>query len=232
MAVVDGLIREHKRIISGYGGHKDVDIERWNEAQEPAHVALSLTGEPLFYPKISQLLEEFHRRKISTFLVTNGTMARALRSMTTLPTQLYVSVQAPNREVYDKVTRPKALASGWDSFQEFLGVFSGLHTRRVFRLTLIRGVNMVDAKGYAELIRKGKPHYVEVKGFAYVGGARNESRNLSYGQMPSGGEIRSFAEEIASESGYVLADYHESSNIALLCSDAQAARKRIIAFEK
>jgi tRNA wybutosine-synthesizing protein 1 len=230
-AIVDGLVKEHVRIISGYKGHGDVDIERWNEAQQPAHVALSLTGEPLFYPRMNELISEFHKRKISTFVVTNGTMASALRRLVVMPTQLYVSVQAPNKEVYEEVTRSKTL-NAWDSFQEFLGVFSELDTRRVFRLTLIRGVNMIDAKGYAELIRKGKPHYVEVKGFSYVGGARGEQRGLSYSQMPSADDIRSFASQVAAEAGYIVADYHESSNIALLCSDAQAAKERIISFEK
>ena len=91
---------------------------------------------------------------------------------------------------------------------------------------------MVNAKGYAELIRKGRPHYVEVKGFVFVGGARNEKRNLSYERMPNKDEIRSFAEEIARESGYILADYHESSKVALLCADNDAVKKRMILFEK
>ena len=229
--IVDGLVKEHKRIISGYKGHDDVDIERWNEAQDPAHVALSLTGEPLFYPKVSELLDAFHRRKISTFLVTNGTMHNALRALKTLPTQLYVSVQAPNKEVYEKVTRAKTL-NAWENFQKFLSIFSGLNTRRVFRLTLIKGVSMVDAKGYADLIRKGSPHYVEVKGFVFVGGARNEKRNLTYQQMPGKDDIVSFATEIAELSGYRFSDYHESSNIALLSSDVDAERGRIITFEK
>jgi tRNA wybutosine-synthesizing protein 1 len=229
--MVDGLIREHKRIISGYGGHADVDAERWSEAQDPAHVALSLTGEPLSYPKMSRLLEAFHERKMSTFLVTNGTMVNALKGLSVLPTQLYVSVQAPDKEVYDKVTRPKTLGA-WESFQKFLDVFSGLDTRRVFRLTLVKGLNMVNARGYAELIRRGRPHYVEVKGFVFVGGARNEKRNLSYERMPNREEIRSFAEEIARESGYIFADYHESSKVALLCADEEAAKKRMILFEK
>lgn len=229
--IVDGLIKEHKRIISGYKGHNDVDMERWNEAQEPAHVALSLTGEPLFYPRMNELIESFHKRKISTFLVTNGTMANALSKLTTLPTQLYVSVQAPNQEVYEKVTRAKTL-NAWENFMKFLDIFSELNTRRVFRLTLIKGVNMLDVDGYADLIRKGRPHYVEVKGFVYVGGARNEARNLSYQQMPDKDDIKSFAKEIAEKSGYMLADYHESSNIALLCSDKESARRRIIQFEK
>ena len=193
--VAEGLIREHKRIISGYGGNGDVDTKRWKEAQDPAHVALSLTGEPLSYPKMDRLLEAFHNRGMSTFLVTNGTMVNALKSLSVLPTQLYVSVQAPDREVYEKVTRPKTLGA-WESFQKFLVVFSKLDTRRVFRLTLVKGLNMINAKGYAELIKKGRPHYVEVKGFVFVGGARNEKRNLSYAQMPNKEEIQSFAEDI------------------------------------
>ena len=229
--IVDGLVEEHKKIISGYKGNDRVDMEKWAEAQDPAHVALSLTGEPLFYPRMNELLAEFHKRKISTFLVTNGTMVNALKAMTVLPTQLYVSIQAPNREVYERVTRPKTL-NAWDSFIRFLDVFSGLNTRKVFRLTLIRGINMVDARGYAELIMKGKPHYVEVKGFVFVGGARNEDRNLSYSQMPGKDDILEFSKEIAKESGYILVDYHEPSKVALLCADSEAARRRIIKFEK
>lgn len=229
--IVDGLVEEHRRIISGYRGNEKVDIDRWIEAQAPAHVALSLTGEPLFYPRMNELLEEFRKRKISTFLVTNGTMVNALRSLKVLPTQLYVSIQAPNREVYEKVTRPKTVGA-WDSFQRFLEIFAHLETRRVFRLTLIRGINMLDAKGYADLIKKGRPHYVEVKGFVFVGGARKTERGLSYEQMPDKMEIMSFAGEIARESGYMVVDYHELSKVALLCADSEAADKRLINFEK
>ena len=230
-AIVDGLVEEHRRIVSGYKGNDKVSLERWNESVDPAHVALSLTGEPLFYPRMSELLDEFHKRKISTFVVTNGTMVNALKNLKTLPTQLYVSVQAPNQEVYEKVTRAKTLKA-WGSFQSFLDIFATLETRRVFRLTLIRGLNMVDAKGYADLIKKGKPHYVEVKGFVFVGGARNEMRDLSYTQMPDKEEILAFADEIAREAGYLVVDYHEHSKVALLCVDEDAARKRIIKFEK
>ncbi len=229
--IVDGLVREHRRIVSGYRGGGDADVDRWNEAQEPAHVALSLTGEPMFYPRLGELIEEFHKRKISTFLVTNGTMVQALKRLNTLPTQLYVSVQAPNSEVYGRVARAKTL-NAWDSFNEFLSVFSGLATRRVFRLTLMRGVNMVDAHGYAKLIMKGRPHYVEVKGFAYVGGARNDKRGLSHLNIPEMDEVQAFAQEIADKSGYIVVDYHKSSKVVLLCADKESARSRIIRFEK
>ena len=230
--IVRGLINEHRRIVSGYKGHEDISLKRWEEANDPAHVALSLTGEPLFYPKMNQLIEEFHRNGISTFLVTNGTMVNAIKKLTVLPTQLYVSVQAPNKEIYGKVTRPKNLSATWDNFLEFLRVFSTIKTRRVFRLTLVKGLNMLDAEGYADLVKIGRPDYVEVKGFAYVGGARSEGRGLSYNQMPRKEEILGFAKEIAEKTGYIFTDYHEHSFVALLSASKEAASRRIIKFSK
>jgi tRNA wybutosine-synthesizing protein 1 len=230
--IADGLVSEHRRIVSGYKGNGNVNLRRLKESNDPAHIALSLTGEPLFYPRIGALIKEFHRRGMSTFLVTNGTMVAALKRLKAMPTQLYVSVQAPNRELYAKTVRPKGMGATWDNFLEFLGLFSKLKTRRTFRLTLVRGLNMVDAEGYARLIGIGKPHYVEVKGFVFVGGARNPKRGLEFGQMPRKEEIIAFAKEIAAESGYRFVDYHESSNVALLCSDETAERRRIIRFRK
>jgi len=229
--IADGLIEAQRKMLTGYKGNDKVDKKRLEEANDPAHVTFSLTGEPLFYPKMSELIEEFHKRKMSTFLVTNGTLPEALKKLKTLPTQLYVSVQAPNKEVYEKVTRPK-IPHAWENFLEFLDVFSKLNTRRVFRLTLIRGLNLVDAKGYAELIKRGNPDYVEVKGFVFVGGARNPSRDLSYGLMPNKEEILNFAKEIAEASGYVFTDYHKPSNVALLSRNEEVASKRLIQFEK
>jgi len=229
--IADGLIEAQRKMLTGYKGNEKVDKKRLEEANDPAHVTFSLTGEPLFYPKMSELIEEFHKRKMSTFLVTNGTLPEALKKLKTLPTQLYVSVQAPNKEVYEKVTRPK-IPHAWENFLEFLDVFSKLNTRRVFRLTLIRGLNLVDAKGYAELIKRGNPDYVEVKGFVFVGGARNPSRGLSYGLMPNKEEIINFAKEIAEASGYVFTDYHKPSNVALLSRNEEVASRRLIHFEK
>jgi len=230
--IVEGLIGEHKRIVTGYKGNEKTDMKRWQESNDPAHVALSLTGEPLFYPKMNALLKAFHDRGISTFVVTNGTMINALRALTVMPTQLYVSIQAPNRELYGKITRAKNLVATWDNFMEFLSAFSTLPTRRVFRLTLVKDSNMTDAEGYAKLVAAGRPHYVEVKGFSFVGGARNEKRGLAYEQMPRKEEVLAFAERIASASGYKIVDFHDHSNVALLCIDDEAARSRIIKFQK
>jgi Wyosine base formation. len=73
---------------------------------------------------------------------------------------------------------------------------------------------------------------VELKGFVYVGGARNPKRNLSYDQMPVKDEILAFAERVAALSGYILTEYDKNSKVALLCSDRDAAENRILKFEK
>ncbi len=156
-------------------------MKRWEEARDPAHVALSLTGEPLFYPRMNELLEAFHRREISTFVVTNGTLVGALRALKVMPTQLYVSIQAPNKELYGKITRAKNLTATWDNFLEFLELFSGLQTRRVFRLTLVKGVSLTDAQGYANLIGIGQAALRGGEGLLVCWRcARNEKRGLSY----------------------------------------------------
>ena len=228
--IVDGLIGQHRNIITGYKGNGKTVRSRWEESNEPAHVALSLAGEPLFYPKMSKLIEEFHSRGISTFLVTNGTMVGALRKLKVMPTQLYVSIQAPNKEAYEKTVRPKNLNATWGNFLSFIKIFSELKARKVFRLSMVKGLNMTDPKGYAELIKIGRPQYVEVKGFVFVGGSRNPKRGLSYDRMPDKQEILEFAQRIADESGYLMTDYHEKSKVALLCADEDAARDRKIRF--
>lgn len=49
-----------------------VTQEKLDEGLSPRHCALSLVGEPIMYPEINTLVDELHRRRISTFLVTNA----------------------------------------------------------------------------------------------------------------------------------------------------------------
>jgi tRNA wybutosine-synthesizing protein 1 len=49
-----------------------VKQEQLEEGLAPRHCALSLVGEPIMYPEINTLVDELHRRHISTFLVTNA----------------------------------------------------------------------------------------------------------------------------------------------------------------
>ena len=87
-------------------------------------------------------------------------------------------------------------------------------------------------KRAAEMIKLASPNYVEVKGFSYIGGARESARNLQYTSMPSHEEIRAFAKRLSELTGYVQAAEHMPSRIVLLCRDEESKRNRIIDFSR
>lgn len=224
--LVDEFLREQRRIVSGYKGNPNVAMERWREANQPAHVAISLVGEVTMYPYLSELIERFHRIGMSTFVVTNGTFPERIEQLSTLPTQLYMSLEAPDEETYKRTCRPKS-REAWEKMNRTLELFPSLRTRKVLRLTLVKGLNMVDPKGYAKLILKAQPDYVEPKSFVFVGGARY-NRGLELGDMPKHEEIREFAGKLAEETGYIISDEREDSRVVLLCRDEKAERGRLI----
>lgn len=232
--IADGLIGEQKRIMSGFKGNKNADAKKSKEALEPKHVALSLIGEPAMYPKLSALLSEFHKKKMTTFLVTNGTFPNALAALDPLPTQLYVSMVAPDEKTYAEVTQQtgaqaKAL---WKNYLASLKYLSeaGEKTRTVLRMTLARGLNDNNLEGYADLIKAGKPHYVEAKSMVFVGWARNDERGLKLEDMLSMDEIREISGKLAELTGYIIVDEHLQSRIVLLAKDEKAVKNRILKF--
>ncbi|MGC8676595.1 MAG: hypothetical protein ACP5T3_03750, partial [Candidatus Micrarchaeia archaeon] len=87
-------------------------------------------------------------------------------------------------------------------------------------------------EGYAALIKRAMPNYVEVKGFSFVGGARGEQRALHYEDMPLHVEIREFAKKLADLTGYAVTAEHEESRVVLLCRDAESQKNRIIDFDR
>ncbi|TLN08521.1 4-demethylwyosine synthase TYW1, partial [bacterium] len=86
----------------------------------------------------------------------------------------------------------------------------------VVRLTLARGLNMVEADAYADLIRRSSPDFVEVKAYMFVGWSRHR---LSIGNMPSFAEIGRFADMIQAALGYPRAGESASSRVVLLARD-------------
>merc|ERR1711977_290449 len=100
--IVDGAIDEHVRMIRTLKGVPGVQTERFADALTVRHCALSLVGEPIMYPRINELLGLLHSRKISTFLVTNAQFPEAIRDLRPV-TQLYVSVDAPNKDDLEEV---------------------------------------------------------------------------------------------------------------------------------
>ncbi|HDN90836.1 MAG TPA: 4-demethylwyosine synthase TYW1 [Candidatus Aenigmarchaeota archaeon] len=210
--LVEESIKAQRELIIGFKGYKGTDLKKFEEAMNPKHAAISLAGEPTLYPEIDELIEEFHKRNMTTFLVSNGTMPEVLERMKNLPTQLYISVSAPSEEVYRKVCRP-LLKDGWQRLNRSLEIFRTLKTRRVIRLTLVRELNMIDPKGFSKLIEKADPDFVECKAFMSVGFAR---KRLPYESMPLHEEIFKFAEELCEELNYKIIDEKRDSRVVLI----------------
>ncbi|HEY6237616.1 MAG TPA: 4-demethylwyosine synthase TYW1 [Thermoplasmata archaeon] len=210
--LLDRSIEAQRRILSGFKGDGTVDPERWEESQSPRHVAISLTGEPTLYPKMNRFLELCHAKNITTFLVTNGTNPDGLRALETLPTQLYVSVTAPNAEVFRRLTLPSD-PHAWDRLLESLEIVRDLKTRRVVRHTLVRGWNLGWVPDYADLDLIARPDFIEPKGYVYMGRSR---QRLGRPHVPTHAEIGTFARGLARSTGYLLLDESPESKVFLL----------------
>ncbi len=209
--IIEGSIRAQRLLMSGFKGFKGTNLRKWKEAQNPTNAAISLVGEPVLYPKISGLIEAFHRKGFSTFLVTNGQYPETLENMTE-PTNLYISLDAPNKQVYRKVDRP-SLPDFWERLNKSLELMSSFSCRRVIRLTLVRGQNMTKPEEYAKIILRARPDFIEAKGYMWLGESR---KRLPHSTMPSHDDIRKFAEEISKHTGYSFRNEQEASRVVLL----------------
>jgi tRNA wybutosine-synthesizing protein 1 len=168
--IIDECIAQQRLLLSGFNGFDKVDKKKWKEALNPNQAAISLAGEPTAYPRISELIEEFGKRHFSTFLVTNGQYPERLRDMSE-PTNLYISLDAPDKETYRKVDCP-SLVDYWERMNESLERMNSFSCRKVLRLTLAKGLNMENPEGYARLIEKANPDFIECKGYMWVGYSR------------------------------------------------------------
>lgn len=209
--IIEGSIARQRELLSGYLGEKErVKPEQVAEAHDPRHAAISLAGEPTNYPYLKELIEGFHRRGMTTFLVTNGQNPGALEGVE--PTQLYLSLIAPDRELYRRVSRP-LLEDGWERLQESLDVFSEKKGKKVIRITLVRGYNLEVPRKFAPLIELADPDFVEAKGYVHVGYSR---RRLERSDMPSYDEVMGFAQALGEEAGYRVRESAHDSKVALL----------------
>jgi tRNA wybutosine-synthesizing protein 1 len=210
--LLDRSIDAQLRMLSGFKGDPSVTPERWEQARSPRHIAISLTGEPTLYPKMNRFLELCHERGITTFLVTNGTNPDGLRALDPLPTQLYISVTAPNEEVFRRLTLPSD-DHAWARLRESLEILRELPTRRVVRHTLVRGWNLGWVEQYAELDAMARPDFIEPKGYVYMGRSR---QRLGRDHVPEHPEISLFAHQLASRTGYEVLDESPDSKVLLL----------------
>lgn len=225
--VVEASISAQREIVSGFGGEARADRKKWDEAREPKHVAISLSGEPFSYPDLGGLIGAYAEKGLTTFVVTNGTFPERIAALQTLPTQLYISLVAPDEQTYAGICAP-LISDGWKRFNESLEIMRSLDCRRTIRMTMVKGINMADAEGYAKLIRKAEPEFVEVKSYMHRG---SSIHRLTPAHMPTHAETAEFAGKVALASGYLLTDESAPSRVALLCRDEKAAKKRVMKFD-
>jgi tRNA wybutosine-synthesizing protein 1 len=197
-----------------------VNKKKFKEAQEPKHFAISLAGEPTTYEYLDELIRELRKKNKTTFLVTNGLMPERiiqLEKEDALPTQLYISLNAPNKIMYDKWHK-SLFKDAWQRFHKTLSLLPSINTRKVLRLTLVRNLNMIEPQNYAKLIKKSQANWIEIKAFMSVGFARER---LGYERMPSHAEVKNFAERIANLIKLKIIDEKEESRVVLLGKNKQ-----------
>ena len=211
-SIVEGTIEAQRRLVSGFKGDPRCDPEVWKEARDPDQVAISLTGEPTLYPYLGELIAEYRKRGFTTFLVTNGTRPDVLRDLDPLPTQLYISVDAPNKEIYTRLCLPK-IKDGWEKLMETIETLPSLDTRIVVRHTLVKNWNLGYEEQYSKLDMIAEPDFIEPKGYVYVGYSRER---MSMDDMPSFDEISAFAGRMSDYTGYDIAGENKPSRVVLL----------------
>jgi len=215
-AVVDGVLEAHRRILWGYKGSPKTDMDMFAEALEPKHVAISLIGEPTLYPHLPRLVRLFMDRGMTTFVVSNATNPDMVEKIS--PTMLYLSLDAPDRDVYMRVCRP--LSDYWDKIIESLKIMGERRgeIKRTIRITLVKSLNDFGTQKYAELLRLASPDFIEVKAYMHLGYSR---KRLSRNFMPSHSEVLDFATNIGKNIGYEVADQSEISRVVLLTKDGK-----------
>ncbi|KAF1994776.1 hypothetical protein P154DRAFT_526797 [Amniculicola lignicola CBS 123094] len=198
--IFDGITAAHYKKIKMMKGVPGVRAERFAEAMRIRHCALSLVGEPIFYPHINQLLEIMHSNRISTFLVCNAQHPAQLAALVPV-TQLYVSIDASNKDSLRKIDRPLH-RDFWERFCACLDILRNrrYEQRTVFRLTLVKGFNMAEeVKGYADLVERALPGFVEVKGVTYCGTSAAGTAGLTMENVPFYEEVAEFVTELEKE---------------------------------
>ncbi|MCK9292947.1 MAG: 4-demethylwyosine synthase TYW1 [archaeon] len=218
--IIEGLFIKRQKLLSGFGGNQKVNSKLLEESLTPSHVAISLAGEPTIYPKIGEMVSYLKSKKEikSIFIVTNGLEPKRLEELNNnncLPTQLYLSIEAPNKDLHFKINRPK-IKNSWEIFNKTLELFPKLNCRRVLRFTMIKGINdsLEYLDEYVKLFEKTDSDFLEIKSYMFLGYSRE---NLKFENMPNHEEVSNFAKEIEKKSSkFKIIDEQVASRIVLL----------------
>ncbi|KAG0012434.1 S-adenosyl-L-methionine-dependent tRNA 4-demethylwyosine synthase [Entomortierella chlamydospora] len=214
--ILEGALENHYGMLKQLKGVPGVRADRFVEATQVKHCALSLVGEPIFYPHINEFVKLLHKKRISSFLVTNAQFPEAIANMDPV-TQLYVSVDASTKESLKKIDRP-LFRDFWERFLDSLDALGKKGQRTVYRLTLVKDFNTDEIANYVELIRRGQPDFIEIKGVTYCG--YGGASGLTMANVPYHAEVVRFVELIQEQlgAGYEIAAEHAHSCSILVAS--------------
>jgi len=232
--IVTNLMEERRKLIMGHYGDPKQDKKKLDESLLPSHYAISLSGEPTMYPKLPQLIRYLKTLPAtkSIFLVTNGQepdMLQRLQDEDALPTQLYLSTNAPNEKIFQLVNKPRYKDS-WERWNASLKMLSKMDTRTVLRVTLIKDYNSNKEliPKYAEMFKQANPHFVELKSYMHVGRSTNR---LEYSNSLDMDEVRHFASELANKSKvFSVMDESVMSRIVVLQNQERFIDRLIPAY--
>ncbi|MEM1986030.1 MAG: 4-demethylwyosine synthase TYW1 [Nitrososphaeria archaeon] len=222
--VFEESFKAQRKILSGYKSlvlKGKVESSKYAEALTPTQVAISLTGEPTLYPYLGELIELYKRAGCTVFLVTNGTLPNALHSLSSLPTQLYISLTAYDYESFIKLNRPLS-KSLWNSILKSLELINSLSCPTVLRITSIKGLNMEKPDAFAKIINKYEPLYVETKAYMHIG---YSIYRLKRENMPSHDDIKWFAKQLSENTGYKIIGESKDSRVVLLSKRLNVPKK-------
>ncbi len=228
-----GLMAERRRLLMGHYGDVESDASLIDESQLPSHYAISLSGEPTMYPLLPELIR--HLRSLeatkSVFLVTNGQepdMIRRLRDEDALPTQIYLSANAADRESFMRINRPR-YADSWERWNETLGIMGELDTRTVIRVTLIRNHNTQASmrSAFARMLDSSNVHFVEAKSYMHIGRSTGRLERENMLEME---EVREFASDMESYGVFDHMDESEISRIVVMQNRRRPIERMIKAY--
>ncbi len=211
--ILEKSLEAHHDLLVGFKGNPKTNKALFQGSQDVKHVALSLTGEPITYPKINALLNLFNKQGISTFLVTNAQYPEQIKDLQPV-TQLYLSVDAPNKELLKEVDKP-LFTDFWERMLQSLDYMKQKKQRTCIRLTMIKGINDIELENYAKLIMRGHPDFLEVKAYMHVGASRERLRKEN---MPLHEDVVIFTKKLMKHlQEYEIVSEHIPSRV-LMCA--------------
>ena len=189
-----------------------MDKKKLEDSFVPSLFTFSLSGEATLYPHLGEMIKNLRNRGIITFLVTNGQNPKVIERLAKdneLPTQLTLSLNAPNEKLFN-IWHNSLRKDAWKRFNQTISLFKKLKgkTRRCLRLTLVKkieGKGKLDnitnteeknVREYVQMIKKAEPDFIHVKGFTSIGNARER---MGYEKQPFHSEVKIYAKKILQE---------------------------------